>query len=210
MVFTVNLKGQRSSTQGDLLGLWSFLQQLVGKPFVFLRPTYGDELTLHLGARLPPLSPKVTEPRGSYVLTLRGSDWWLLCGTKGKLTLSAHEQVAQPQAAPEVTGQELAKFPSIAAGALVVQADPFSDPGGGGFGLLLTFSDGSTVLVRPSTDEAPEPGGEALAGISDWELFTPYARYLRVGPGPQWAYEPSGEMATSGNDEEPQPVPQSS
>jgi hypothetical protein len=205
MVITVDLQADRGLTQGDLMGLWSYLQQLIGKPFLFLRFSYADELTLHLGTQLAPLSPKLKELRGSYVLTMRGSDWWLLSGQRGTLTLSGPEQLGLPKASLPTSEQEVASFASVSPGAFVVRADPFSDPSSGGFGLLVTFSDGSIMHVRPTATGALEPGDDDLPEIADWELFTPYGRYLRVGPGPQWAYEPSGDTTSAADNTEPQP-----
>ena len=55
-------------------------------------------------------------------------------------------------------------------------------------------ADGSVLTIVPTPEEvAPPSEGRELPPIPDWELFTPYNRFLRVGPGQTWAYLPSDQ-----------------
>jgi hypothetical protein len=190
MVGTLDLRGVRATTVDDVAGLWAYLQQVVGQPFLLLRASYGEELTLHLGAPLPPSSPKLKRPRGSYVLTFRGSAWALRSGT-GSLTLADPFMMLKPGIWLPVTLEDLEKSPPINPGAVVVSATPYLDRLSGAFGLQLAFSDGAFVQLRPTPEEGGPADDQELPPVADWELFTPYGRYLRVGPGPKWAYEKS-------------------
>jgi hypothetical protein len=221
MVGVVDLKSTHESTTGDLAGLWVYLQQIVGEPFLILRETYGGELTLHLGAAREAASPKLRHrTRGSYVLTLRASNWSFVTGSQ--LALSLADPSTEPglpfgpSLAPDsfhpqqVELADLEKKPPIAPGVRIESAKPFLVDFFSGIGLFLVFEDQSRLTVRPSVD--PSPGNkEDSPEIADWELFTPHGRYLRVGPGSRWAYLPSGgeeTISSAGNEEmgfEPSP-----
>jgi hypothetical protein len=184
MAGTVDLREVRESAAGDLDGLAGFAQQLVGQPFLFARPSYGDELTLHFGQLREPTSAKVKRPRGSFVLTLRGSVWQIDPGAGSNLVLS-----------DTLTGtpldlSALESHPPVTAGSLTVAVRPFADPESGGFGLYLAFSDQSRVVIRPDVSDLITEADPDLPRLADWELFTPHDRVLRVGPGANWSYTP--------------------
>jgi hypothetical protein len=52
-------------------------------------------------------------------------------------------------------------------------------------GLQLVFGDGSVFELLPSPPESVSDAEPET--IADWELFTPYHTYIRVGPGPVWS-----------------------
>lgn len=195
MVGVVNPSDVRDETTGDLSGLGALLQQLVGQPFLFFRESYGDELTIHFGVLKEVASPKLRKRhRGSYVLTLRGSVWKIEGGARPSLYLTG------PVAFPPGSASELKPFPlsafeqqpPIEPGAIVITSKPFLDVEyGGGVGAYFVFTDRSLVVVRPNPSDLVVEADPDLPRIADWELFTPYARYLRVGPGPTWSYTPS-------------------
>jgi hypothetical protein len=63
---------------------------------------------------------------------------------------------------------------------------------------MLSLSERSTLIVLPAPPSPPGEGeGEADEGddLADWEVFTPYDRYFRVGPGQQWSYLESNKPA---------------
>ncbi len=62
----------------------------------------------------------------------------------------------------------------------------------GGIELGLRFSDESILTVTPRRD--PD---DPLCDLADWELFTPYDRYIKAGPGMQWEYSPSNSPSAS-------------
>ena len=90
MVATVDLRSTCESVSDDVSGLWTYLQQLVGQPFLFFRQSYGDRAYALISVpRMRRLLPKLRRRiRGSYVLTLRGSIWSLLSGPHSELNCS--------------------------------------------------------------------------------------------------------------------------
>jgi hypothetical protein len=208
MVVSLDPRSTHAPTVGEMNGLWAYLQLAVGQPFRFLRSSYADEVTLHLGAEVPPVAPKRTpiplklKPRGSYVLTFRGSAWMIHSHAGMVILASPLMLPAPPFPMPSlptsgiwqpVTLEELERVPPITPGAFLLHAFPYQDDFTQGFGLVLGFSDRSSVNLRPTPEETSAAGEQELPPIADWELFTPYGRYLRVGPGQKWAYEPSGQ-----------------
>lgn len=191
MVVAVDLRRPYQPSSDELAGLWACLQQLVGQPFLFFRLSYGDELTMHLGTPKEAASSKLrNRVRGSYVLTFRGSLWSLSSGPEQTIWLADPLPVPAGSHARQVDIGELEKNPIISRNAPVITASPFIASDSGGIGLLLSFADQSTLAIRPSLEAADS--SEDLPQIADWELFTPHGKYLRVGPGLNWACLSSG------------------
>lgn len=191
MVVAVDLRHPYQPSSDELAGLWACLQQLVGQPFLFFRLSYGDELTAHLGTPEESASPKLrNRVCGSYVLTFRGSIWTLSSGPEQTTWLADPFPVPEGSHTRQVDIGEIEKTPIISRNAPVITVSPFIASDTGGIGLLLGFADQSTLVIRPSleTDGSPDD----LPQIADWELFTPHGKYLRVGPGLNWAYLSSG------------------
>jgi hypothetical protein len=191
MVVAVDLRHPYQPSSIEIAGLWARLQQLVGQPFLFFRLSYGEELTAHLGTPKEAMSPKLrSRVRGSYVLTFRGSLWSLSSGPEQTILLADPFSVPAGSHARQVDIREIEKAPIISRNAPVITASPFIASDTGGIGLLLSFADQTTLVIRPSleTDVSPED----LPQIADWELFTQHGKYLRVGPGLKSAYLPSG------------------
>jgi hypothetical protein len=83
--------------------------------------------------------------------------------------------------------------PTIAVGTPVVTATPALEDNTGGIGLPRGFANQSRLMVRPSsqTSEDEDDRSAGLPPIADSELFLPFGRYRRVGPGRCWEYLPS-------------------
>src|SRR5438034_2444394 len=121
MVGTVDLRKEQHSTTDDVQGLWALVQQLVGQPFLLLRPTYADELTLHFGAPRESLSPKLgNKVRGTYVLALRGSFWLLFSGPRLSVTFTWPLGEALPKGSRQIDLEELPRVLPITTGAHIV------------------------------------------------------------------------------------------
>jgi len=203
MVTAVDLREVRELHSDDKLGLSIYLQQLIGHPFLFFRQSYADEMMLHLGTPIPAHPKLKRRVRGAYVLTFRGSLWTLLSGPHRSLTI-ADPFLIPPPGSQQLELKDLEKSPPVTPGARVVLAMPFFDKAVGGFGLALGFSDESTLMLRPSPTLELGTEGEELPEIADWELFTPYGRYIKVGPGPKWGYLSSEKKAPADGDKPPE------
>src|SRR5437868_466461 len=114
MVTAVDLNSIRKPAANDAAGLLGYLQQLVGEPFLFFRPSYGDELTLHFGTPKEAVSAKLKERvRGSYVLTLRGSIWTLVSVKDKFLAFSNTQEKISPANLKPLELADLAKSPPV-------------------------------------------------------------------------------------------------
>ena len=80
----------------------------------------------------------------------------------------------------------------VTPGARVTGVTPFTvgDPPAA-IGLRVDLSDGSALVVLPTTEEdiEAEPEGTTLHELADWEVRTPQGT-LQVGPGLKWHFAP--------------------
>src|SRR5437763_12844932 len=115
MTNVIDLRETREPSAGNLADLQGYLLQLEGQPFLFVRVTYGDELSLHFGTPQEFHSPKIRRRlRGSYVLTARGSARRLHSMAAGCILyagLLPHPPT--PTARKQLGAQELAQMPLI-------------------------------------------------------------------------------------------------
>lgn len=198
MLATVDLrKIEPHSTDPGLLNV--FLLQLVGKPFLQLEVSYGDELMVHFG------EPKAYRQKrlahlveGAYVLGVRASRWWL-AGVEPPMVVLSEPPTNEVRLTLSHK-EALEKHPPISPGAWVTSAVaiPWApDLAGWGFRLTVSFSDGAILSIIPNHQRSPH---DQPADLADWELFTPHHRCLTVGPGLQWTHLASNERETTGND----------
>lgn len=183
MMISVDLRSiEQNATDAALLQ--SYLQQLIGQPFLLLRFSYGDELSLHFGQSIPYPSPKMQHRfKGSYILGTRASQWFMRAGSR-TVYVRDLEDVPSSKAATPITKAELESSSPFQVGAQIVRARAI--PHAVGFGLEIGFSDGASIWINPGGDYE----------VADWELFTPFERYLRAGPGRSWSYFPSRSSAS--------------
>ena len=184
----------------DLDELRPLLKRLVGKPFLFCKASYGDELTLHLGEAVPYDSPSMKgHTKGSYIVASRASSWVLEPGMPpGQLFTSDDRFISRLSSrAKKLELKEIETYPTIRPREIVI--DTFSVATPSGLMLSLFFSDRSSLTILPiqSRDSEDDDGGP----LSDWEIFLPRHRVLKAGPGPSWSYtdsqaKPSQETAT--------------
>ncbi len=171
----------------DLDELRPLLKRLLGKPFLFFRASYGDELTLHLGEPVPYDSPRMKgRSKGSFIVAARASSWVLEPGIPpGRLFTS--DDILIPGPSSHARHLELAEIevsPPIQPGSVVTTA--VAAPSPGGILLSLSFSDGSSLLILPVQSSDSDHDGDDP--ISDWEIFMPRHRVLKAGPGLSWSY----------------------
>ncbi|MEX0718578.1 MAG: hypothetical protein WD066_18440 [Planctomycetaceae bacterium] len=195
----IDLKASHASARDDLSGLQAYLAQLIGQPFRFMRVSYGDELTLHLGDLRPGRSPKRSHALyGACIIGLRASSWILKSGT-GALMVSSDESDSSAFA-KTIDNEELETGRFIAPDSPVFEATPFVVAPVEAIALRLRFADGSELEVIPGPPEVDEPGDEALPEIGDWELLSP-AGLLTAGPRLRWSFEPAGGSSDPPDDQ---------
>ncbi len=178
----------------DLALLDDLLRQLIGQPLLFLRGSSNGTLTVHLGTEVEHSArrrrrKRRSQQKGSYVLAARASRWQVR-PTGGALNEEVDREAFRP-----LTEQEIKEGTLVRPGERVVQARALHMPPRGrgvpGLELLLTFSGGTSFLLTPQSGEAG-PGALPWAeDVADWEVHTPHGRWLRVGPGVEWAYLPT-------------------
>ncbi len=212
--------------------LQAYLQQLIDQPFLSLRVSYGDELSLHFGQPRSYSSQRLKHlVKGSYILGSRASTWYLQTphGEVSKDPEDQGFQLIKDSGVQKLSKEELEETELLDPNAKVVgvhviliqrtQVDgsqnvssadslvalgtanliPARQPRGQPYyGLLLMLSDGSNVEIIPESAKNLNAKEDAVE-IADWEVFTPYARYLRVGPGEWWSYWPSRQPTSSGS-----------
>jgi len=189
----LDLGKPQHQTIDDLNGLRSYLSQLLGEQFDFARISYGDELTLHFGQLRPAASPKLREkPYGAFILGTRGSPWKLSLGATAA-ELRGGRDFEPDDVTTVLSSQDVENNEYILPGSLVVDVKPFIDRTTERFGLQITLSDASRLLVLPinsleSSNDA-EDEAEELPELADWELLTPRG-VLSAGPGRKWSFEP--------------------
>lgn len=187
MLAMIDLRGEQTKS-GDTLQLQAYLQQLVGEPFLHFRFSYGDELALHFGTARGYDSPRMKHRvKKSYILGMRASNWYLKSSSPSVLVIGSADNAGDLRGIVALTKEQLEAAAFIRPGSIVVSANvrPMTNPTmAAGYGVSLDLSDGSAFLVRPEAIHSESPESD----IADWELFTPYERFLRVGPGLEWSY----------------------
>jgi hypothetical protein len=184
--------------------LHALLTALLGQRCLKADMSYGGELMLHIGEPVPYRHPKLAdEQKGSWILGTRASGWRLLLNEPAVLIESGWfpdpwkdlisgegggDAGGMAERSPlNLNGEQIEEKTRLLAGRTILAARtvrlPLPLPVAWGIGLIIEFEGGSSLAVVPSPE--PDEGDDLLA---DWELFTPYRTYLRVGPGPVWAY----------------------
>lgn len=195
MLATVDLRGTQTESSDPVL-LNAYLQQLVGEPFLQCRFSYGDELTLHFGQPREPRSKKlIHRVVGSFTLGARASGWYLkTAAIPAVYAARTPSERDVPDGFTPITPRQLEQRALAIPGSKVILAEAIvhQDAAGetSGFGCSLLLSDGTACLIIPDRTDGSD-AANGLPPIADWELFTPFDRYLRVGPGAGWSYLPS-------------------
>ena len=215
MTSVVDLRQSSRPDSTGLGGLNIYLSQLIGEPFLFLKVSYGNELTLHFGTPREAKSSKLKDrTRGSYILSARGSAWRLKSEVASQLVVGG---LSDPGIASwlekPISKENLEEGKYITSGARVVAANAFVAPSGG-FALLLVLSDDTSFILLPTDPELafeglPDDMPDKIDYVADWELLTPHGYYLRVGPWLKWEYIPSrsGKSPEKGSQSDGSPSP---
>jgi hypothetical protein len=177
----IDFRGEVPMTSEDQYGLLAYARQLIGEKLLFARRGYLDELRLHFGTPIERRGAKGrTIISGSYLLGAVASEWEFKIAGKG--IIESEDKFPSRPWSKSLTEADLDRF-LAAVGGQVVENLTTSEYGFA-FSLQLYFQDGSFLKIDPTRFAEEEEGNSP----PDWELFTPYKRYLRVGPGWQWGY----------------------
>ncbi|MBX9680054.1 MAG: hypothetical protein K2X38_14930 [Gemmataceae bacterium] len=196
MLLSVDLRGiEQDGT--DLVLLQAYLQPLIGQPFLHFRFSYGDEVGLHFGDPHPYSFPKMKHlTKGSFILGTRASKWLFSAPSRSLVILGCDDRRFDSQSSLRTLSKiDLETTDVLQPGKVVESVSLIHGSIFGlaatGIGLSLRFSNGTSLAIIPSPPENSASEGD----IADWEFFTPYDRYLRVGPGQKWSYLPSRHTA---------------
>ena len=174
--------------------LQAMLRAVVGELFRFVRFSYPNQLTIHLGdLEMRRVGRFGDKPFGTYFLGVLASAWVLKSGREPR-TIS--NPAADPFAMSGPDGLPIDKAavvadPLITPGARVVSAEAFLTTFHcGGYGLRIRFSDDAALVVLPSSEERDERG--TPIPVADWVVISPLGA-LDAGPGAAWKFFPRSE-----------------
>jgi hypothetical protein len=154
----------------DLDRLQEIIQGILGQLCWSVRFSYGDELNVHVGARIPSTRPALAgREKGAWILGTRGTAWRLE-SPSGILASSDSDPLQARQRLSAIEGTTIAAF----------------EVNAGNRALTVSFANGCRLLVLPS------PEDDAW-DLPYWELFTPGHMVLTFGPGVAWSYTRSDQ-----------------
>lgn len=131
--------------------------------------SYGDELKLEMGDRVPYRSKLQAHlMRGSWMLGTRGSKWVVRQGTD--IVVTSAEEPEQMETGIQALVDRTISEARLDAESLV---------------LTIQFDGDYQIEVTPDTEDEEDKDYP----LCDWELFTPDGdKVLQVGPGRRWVY----------------------
>jgi hypothetical protein len=148
----------------DLEQLREIISGVIGEICWRASLSYGDELSLHIGARIPYSQKSLAgKEKGEWILGTRGS-LWKLDSVSETLTTSEDAPEIIRQKAHAIEGTTITSFetsyPELA--------------------LTITFDNGCKLALMPSPEDDFD--------LPYWEMFTPHGMILKVGPSTMWSY----------------------
>lgn len=148
----------------DLEQLHQIISGVIGETCWKASLSYGDELTLHIGAKIPYSQKSMTgREKGAWILGTRATQWRLDSPTQ--TLVSSNDE-------PEIIRHKVdAIKDSTIAGIETYYRN---------LALTVTFSNGYKLILLPSSEDNVD--------LPYWEMFTPYQMVLKVGPGARWSY----------------------
>ncbi|GFE68255.1 hypothetical protein [Chroococcus sp. FPU101] len=139
-----------------------------------VRISYGDEVKLHIGDKVPYSSKKLIYlEKGSWVFGTRGTDWKLLYQdqviTSSVLNVETFEQKIKVIEGSKISDFDI-HYPSLV--------------------LTITFSNNYHLIILPDLEDDD-------SDVAYWELFTPEHMVIEVNPRFTWSYLPSNVPLTN-------------
>jgi hypothetical protein len=153
---------QKITGNADLNEFKHLMQEIIGQPCWAARLSYGDELTLDIGRKIP-YKQKVMagKYKGEWILGTRGSEWSLESAS-GIITSTAEPAEVFKEKVKVIEGTTITavetNYPDLV--------------------LIVGFSKGYQLKVFPDLEDDFD--------LSYWELFTPNNRLVTLEPGGIW------------------------
>ncbi|MBR8838853.1 MAG: hypothetical protein DSM106950_33830 [Stigonema ocellatum SAG 48.90 = DSM 106950] len=155
----------------DLEQLNQIINGVIGEICWKANLSYGDELTLQIGARIPYSQKSMAgKEKGAWILGTRTTQWRL--NGPSETLVSANDD-------PEIIRQ---KVDAIKDSTIAVIETNYRN-----LALTVTFSNGCQLILLPNSEDDID--------LPYWEMFTPDQMVLKVGPGARWSYTSSNSRA---------------
>lgn len=148
----------------DLEQLREIISGVIGENCWRASLSYGDELSLHIGAKIPYSQKSMSgKEKGAWILGTRGTAWRLD---------SPSETLVTSEDGPEILRQKVHAIKDTHIAAFKVNYPDLA--------LTVMFGNGCKLMVIPDAKDDSD--------LPYWELFTPYRMLLKVGPSAMWSY----------------------
>jgi hypothetical protein len=185
--------------------LHALVTAIIGQRCFKVDLSYAAELMLHIGDPVSYNNKLLEdEQKGSWILGTRASNWRILL-TKPPVIVTSGWWFEPGKPLQPISGEEAERITEQLAGQVIQEVMlskwHLPTPVGAGMGVIVNFSAGANLAIAPS----PEPD-LTEEPMSDWELFTPFHMYLRVGPGMVCSYLRSDVLPNTGSSSPPTTV----
>ena len=156
-----------STADDDLAMLRGIVGRMVRQRCSRVTFSYGDELRVELGERIPTVVRKMDRKRGEWTILTRSSPWQFT----DLESRPPHRLRSRSDAVLALQGKSLDS----------VEVSPHLD-------LSMTFDARYKLTVNPERREQKRHGPRLLP---HWELFTPEHQLIVAGPGDWWQIKPA-------------------
>ncbi|GAA6614660.1 hypothetical protein [Scytonema sp. NUACC26] len=148
---------------------------LIGETCWQANLSYGDELILHFGKRIP-YSQKsmIGKEKGAWILGTQATQWQID---------SPSETIVTSEDDSEIIKQRLDTIENSAIAAVEVNYPNLA--------LSIIFNNNYKLVLLPNNED-----GEEGIDLPYWEIFTPHHMVLKVGSGSTWSYTSSDSRSS--------------
>lgn len=156
----------------DLNQLLQRMNGLIGETCWKANLSYGDELTLHIGEKIPYSQKSMAgKEKGAWIVGTRATQWQL--DYLGKVVVSSNHD-------PEIVKSKIN----------IIKENTITNVKISYPNLILTISFGNEcdLILFPDKEDIDLPY---------WEVFTPDQMVIKVGPGAIWSIKSSNTKITS-------------
>jgi hypothetical protein len=153
----------------DLEPITQVISGLIGEICWKASLSYGEELTLHIGERIP-YSQKsmVGKEKGAWILGTQATQWQIDSPSPSKTIVTSEDN-------SEIIKQQLDILENSTIAAVEVNYR--------NLGLSIVFNNKYKLILLPNNEDDEEG-----IDLPYWEIFTPHHMVLKVGSGSTWSY----------------------